>query len=129
VISQIANSRERTALQTFRNKLTDLKPETMNQMIPTACGVLDTTGVDCIWLEMLSIDKSIQCLSRPPVSYWETEIADEFIRDMCDQLVRQLKKGGEHYLVRQVIIPESVWSQPPAVIKQVQAANRVLENL
>jgi hypothetical protein len=123
---------ERGYLEALRTVLMDLDEETINQMIPMAGGILDTTGIDGIWDQILDkAGKGVVEFARAPQSYWmmDTAIADGFISEMCTKLVQQYVPGWQPERIRSVVIPEEAWSQSSDVLRLLQSVQCVLENL
>jgi len=119
------------ALETFLSVLESLRAETIQQMTPIACGVLDITGIDGIWSEMLRQNKVVELLGQKPVTYLSIQIHTSYIDTMCEELVRKFISlgSGNPVRVRPVEIPADAWHESDEVLGEVQAVHRLLENL
>jgi len=107
--------------------------EIINPLRPIAAGVLDTSGSDSLWTEMVAKDGAVVCLSHPPESYFHSNVHCS-IRLMCQKLVDRKKTAyicsdGKHCLIDSIKTPKGLDDEPESVKLQVHAAHRLLENL
>ena len=125
----------RNAFIIFRNMLDEMlkSGKVINSLRPIATGVLDTSGSDSLWTQMVANDEVVVCLSRLPEVYFHPNVHHS-IRLMCQELIDNKKTayvchGDKRFLIDSIGTPKGLTDEPESVKLQVHAAHTLLENL
>ena len=96
-------------------------------------GVLDTSGLDGLWIKMLARDQDASYLSHPPKEYASLDITiHDAVTTMYQKLVDNCRNSvdcGVVKRIKSVTVPMDVDDEPARVQLQAEAALSVLETL